>query len=525
MNVVNKILLDLTCRDKRQAQQLVAQWTPQLADVLGEALSDLCNRLDDPAKTLVIDRLELNIGDLTGEGFSGKLQQLKTGLLKSLYEQFNGNTPPVVNTPPTGARQSDPAPAADAASAPQTYPTGAGSMPASLLRAEIPDNIRLMDTADREEQAFYYFLLQGNLPWWQKPADFSFDLILRSLLSRKPAFLLQVLAAAAPVRSYLTVRIVRHATRDTISNLFEALSLTEADLQVLAEVFFTDLQEPVLQKSDAGAFLSNTLDLALDFSSGSHSGSDVLVDILAVRIKTAGSPADKSPAFLDTTAPPSSGRADENPKRDIPEEMRRPVGPVSGPGAPEPDTAALFETLFPQPAGTGEKYATEQAGLVLLAGYLPYFFQQLGIRDEQGFVSEAAQISAMHAVHYLATARTDPPEYALALEKILCGFHPSTPVSFEIPVDPDALEKQANELLDTLIGRWSILKNTPKEAVRSTFLRRNGILERLSEREWVLHVEKGSFDILLNAFPTGVSTSTIAFSWSKFILYVNWERP
>lgn len=526
MNVVNKILLDINCQDERQARQLVAHWTPQLAEVLGEALSELCNRLDDPAKTLVIDRIELNVGNLTGESFSGILQQLKTGLLKSLFEQFNGNMPLPVHSPPTGARQSDAAPDANAASTPQTRRASARSIPASPLETHIPDKIHLMDTLDREEQAFYHFLLKGNLPWWQKPAGFSFDLILHDLMNRKPASLLETLRAAVSEHHYMATRLVRHATRDTLLNLFAALSLPESELQILIQPFFSDIQESVLYKKDAGPFLSEILRLALGFPSGNKTSNNALQDFLSARIKTPDRSPDEFPVFLkpfeDSTA---ARQSNTDVRQNVPEEIRLSGSLGAQPGTPNTDAYA-FLSAFPQtPAETNEKYATEQAGLILLAGYLPYYFQQLGLRDEQGFVSEAAQIRAIHALNYLATARTDPPEYALALEKILCGLHPSTPVSFEMPVDADTLEKEANELLDSLIDRWSILKDTSKEAVRNTFLLRNGILERLSEREWALHVETGSFDILLNAFPAGISMSTIAFSWSKFILYVNWERP
>lgn len=526
MNVVNKIMLDLNCRDERQARQLVAHWTPQLTDVLEEALSELCNSLDDPAKTIVIDRLELNIGNLTADGFNGKLQQLKTGLLKSFYGQFNGNTAASTITQPIGVQQSDPSLPVDIASSMQTRRLGTDRVSSAPLNAKMPDNIHVMDTADREEQAFYYFLIQGNLPWWQKPADFSFDRILQNLISRKPGSFLEVLAATEPARNSLVVRMVRHASSSTLSNLFGVLSLPDADIQVLAKAFFPDLQESILQKSDARPFLSRLLHLVLDFSSGKNTESETLKDFLTTRIKTEGNAANDLPGFSDSSADISSnvqegGRLDQ----EIREGMHPNDRPVERSSPPDRGMEAFFETRFQESPRTVEKYATEQAGLILIAGYLPHFFRQLGFLTEQGFASEAAQMRAIHAVHYLVTAHTDPPEYALALEKLLCGFEPSTPVLFETSVDADTLEKEANELLDSLISLWSVLKKTSKEAVRSTFLLRNGILERLSEREWALHVEKGSFDILLNAFPSGLSTSTIIFSWSKFIIYVNWERP
>lgn len=524
MNVVNKILLDLTCQDHRQAKQLIANWTPHLADLLGEALTDLCTRLDDPAKTIVIDRLELNIGNLNESGFSGKLQQLKTELLKSLSGQFAAGTSAGVVAVSRHIPHSNHSTVSQTAISEHTLPAGDRRPSFSHLKDRIPAKMRSMDTADRAAETFYYFLQEGNLPWWQKPAYFSFDLVLQNLLSRQPDALLQMLTVSAANHSVLSGRIIRHASPDTLSILFKLLSISEKDLQLMARLRFPDLQEPVVYKKGAQPLLSDILALALDFHTNNHIGpaAAFVVD----RLKTPTPPPAARPIYVSNdTDIPNSAPSDERTKPDAPETIRQDLQLVANTDIQVKETSDILKIGPQKPAEAGVKYATEQAGLVLLAGYLPHFLLQLGMRNEREFLSDQEQIRAIHALHYLAVNRNEPPEYALALEKLLCGFHPATPLAFEPITDPDALEYEANELLDTFISHWSILKNTSRETVRNTFLLRNGILECLSEHEWVLHVENGSFDILLNALPVGSGASTIAFSWSKFILYVNWERP
>ena len=523
MNVVNKIRMELDCRDELQARKLIANWTPHLADALQEVLSEVCERLDHPSKTIVIDRLELHLGNLTGESFSAQLRDMKAGLLKSLSEQFKG-------TPGTGE------------SAPGDYPHRSGidlwahdaHVPHTQagpetdtnsvfphLRKKIQEPVRVIHRSERLEEAFFYFLIHGNLPWWQKPEGFVFDRILQDLLDRPDHTLWQLWTVTTSARYHAAARIVLHAERDTLARLFAMLSLPEMELLSLAQLAFPSLQGPVVEKSGNMAFLTETLHLALDFSSGKQAESAVLTNFLANRFRQPGGLPD---SFFKSTERRSfvhpAGFTHDRSAQQPGSDGTQPATPADHPAMPQ--EALHTEALFPKQAETGEKFATGQAGLVLFAGYLHYFFQKMGLRNAEGFVSETAQMQAIHALHYVATTRLNPPEYELALEKLLCGLHPSTPVLIESPPDVESLEREAGELLDSLIGAWSILKSTSREAVRKTFLHRNGMLECLSEHEWILHVETGSYDLLL---PIGFVTSTLAFSWSKYILHVNWQRP
>ena len=88
---------------------------------------------------------------------------------------------------------------------------------------------------------------------------------------------------------------------------------------------------------------------------------------------------------------------------------------------------------------------------------------------------------------------------------------------------PGAIEaadiEESLNLLQTAIGYWDALKNTTPDGLRDTFLRRSGKISR-RDNDWLVQVERQSFDILLDDLPWGISV--VQFPWMRELVWVEW---
>jgi|GEM_PF-2861846 len=184
--------------------------------------------------------------------------------------------------------------------------------------------------------------------------------------------------------------------------------------------------------------------------------------------------------------------------------------------AAPPSDPIPFAMDEPQPL---ETVYIANAGLVLLWPFLTMLFDRLGYLESQQFHDEAAQQQAALLLQFLASGAADVPEYALPLNKLLCGIRQPRPLPRELLLT-DAEKELGESLLKAVIARWEILKNTSVAGLRETFLLRSGKLDWLEERI-VLTVEPKSLDILLDQRPWSISI--IKLPWMAAPLYVTWR--
>lgn len=178
--------------------------------------------------------------------------------------------------------------------------------------------------------------------------------------------------------------------------------------------------------------------------------------------------------------------------------------------APKPVDKPVDEPLY-----------VRNAGMVLLHAYYTRLFMALKMIEKGKFVSEEAQIRAVHMLQYIVTGQTSHPENELVLNKILCGLPLSTPVPMDIGLSESEL-KTCDSLLQGAINNWPRLKTMTPDALRGTFLVRDGSIEEEADR-WKLKVEKGSFDMLLRTTPWGFTF--VRYGWIDKFVMVEWEIP
>lgn len=182
-------------------------------------------------------------------------------------------------------------------------------------------------------------------------------------------------------------------------------------------------------------------------------------------------------------------------------------------GTPYDDYSALADIT------TGfKKTIVENAGLCILAPYLPNFFDQLGYTTDGKFKSRASACRALYLLQFLVNGRQRNYEYVLQLNKLLCGLKINEPVTGYKRLTP--LEKsEADDLLASVINHWQALKSTTPEGFRASFLQRKGILTE-QENVWTLQVERNSYDLLLDSIPW--SFNLIKLPWMKKMIQVEW---
>jgi hypothetical protein len=173
----------------------------------------------------------------------------------------------------------------------------------------------------------------------------------------------------------------------------------------------------------------------------------------------------------------------------------------------------------------GENYSGIQvsaiignAGLVILAPFLPAFFQKVGLITDNGKLANFSL--AVGLLHYIAHPVGKMQEQQQLLPKLLCGQAPDVyfePLSFtKITI----FKAEIDSLLGAVIEYWGALKNTSIEGLRESFLQREGRLIRVDE-QWQLKVETKAYDLLLGYLPWTISI--IKLPWMKELIKVEWH--
>ncbi|MFQ5588587.1 MAG: contractile injection system tape measure protein [Nitrospiria bacterium] len=169
-------------------------------------------------------------------------------------------------------------------------------------------------------------------------------------------------------------------------------------------------------------------------------------------------------------------------------------------------------------AGDAVECDVDNAGLVILWPFLGTFLKRLELTEKNQFKDRAAVHRAVALLQYAATEETDPPEYVLALNRILCGMDLETVFELDPPVSSNEA-KECEALLRAVIAQAPILKKMSVSGFRGTFLLRKGLLSR-RDGAWLLRVERAAFDVVLDRFPWSVAW--VKLPWMTAALQVEW---
>jgi len=159
------------------------------------------------------------------------------------------------------------------------------------------------------------------------------------------------------------------------------------------------------------------------------------------------------------------------------------------------------------------------AGLVLIAPYLPLLFSRLGLTTASGFSDEVAAERAVQLTQFVVNDSSDSPAHLLPLNRILCGVPENQPVVREICITEQE-RNTVEEMLKVVIQQWKVIGNTSMLGLQESFLQRAGRLHLIDDA-WHLRVEPKGIDVLLDQLPW--SFAVVKYSWMSHPLYVEWR--
>ncbi|MBP5439440.1 MAG: hypothetical protein J6Y14_00815 [Fibrobacter sp.] len=161
------------------------------------------------------------------------------------------------------------------------------------------------------------------------------------------------------------------------------------------------------------------------------------------------------------------------------------------------------------------------AGLVLLAPYLPALFERTGCIEKGAFVSDESKRKALSVLKYAAFGAYKEPLKNAAVMNLLCDL-PASPLAYvdELPEVADSEKELVDGLLNAVIANWKAVGHMSPDGLRSTYLVRYGEIDTDGEAD-LLTVENKTYDILIDKLPWGYSM--IKHPWMKKVLNVKWR--
>lgn len=190
-----------------------------------------------------------------------------------------------------------------------------------------------------------------------------------------------------------------------------------------------------------------------------------------------------------------------------------------GAGEPGPDTETSSIKTMKAVSVEQDSFFVENAGVVLVYPYLKAFFKGQGLTNAgDEFQGRKEQLCAAYWLQFIASGIRDVKEYQLVLPKVLCGYPLEAPL-YPVWESDVSGEEVADELLQNAIGRWSKVQHTSVAGFRNSFLLRAG---KLTEEEfnWLLHVERKGWDVLLDSLPYPLSV--VKLPWMSKPLFIQW---
>jgi hypothetical protein len=162
------------------------------------------------------------------------------------------------------------------------------------------------------------------------------------------------------------------------------------------------------------------------------------------------------------------------------------------------------------------------AGVVLIAPYLPALFGVVGYLNEKGdFANDHARARAVFLIQFLVTQDNGRKysEQDLFLNQLLVNYPAALSLPNSIELTDEEI-KLAKGMLEAAKANWREMKDTSVEAFRELFLMRAGKLES-REGGWLLSVEERGVDSVLHSLPWSIRQ--ISFLWNPHHVEVIWH--
>ncbi len=463
----------------------------------GEAIEKMGRLFDDLVSSeewLILDRLDIQLGDINADELESRFADLLTEKLKGVIEDRKAQIL-------TGAIKG----------------TGSAS---------------LMSLQEKTLDAFIVFIEKGMFPWWyevRSHAEFeneisdAFQKFYTLTLSRPGDHYLHELKRILS-HEYAAARLAVQFSDKVFEQLLEFLSSQPGKAPthgpaVTAMNRISVILAGMANRLSSGIIIPETLahiksllvqKIALAKSNEEITGrwlSDV------VQMLSSGDMIPVRDEVLNDTELKElfSGKriiiSDDKEKRILTSSHKAEMEPHYLTQAQQSDIIREIESL--------EGVMVKNAGLVIVAPFLPELFNECRILEGKKITDPDMALAIMHLIVW---GNIDYREYDTVLSKVLCNIGSEHHLKLITRLEPDVYGK-VEEMLKATVRNWGALKDTSPDGLRESFLRRKGKLA-FSNDSWFLHVEQNTVDILLQSLPWSIGF--IRLPWMKAMLRTEW---
>ena len=474
---IGKLYFDLEASNEKQAleiQERLSDYSKmELAGILENSFS---NAVPDDS-VAVIDRLEIDLGEISFEGFYTAFLRL---FKNRLNEKLSG-----------------------------------------ILFDTLPDkeDVRFYNIDQSDTKTLKTFLLSGKVPWYLEGTKPDLQAIFEGLIESKPDEILAFIRDRISDPYFLN-RLVYQFPEGMVNKLIETIYYVQLSTYLK---FIKQLSAILKRASIPEIRIAATMDLLriilieMIIESGEKAVINFEENFL---IKFAGKVSVRYKDILNELqiADPV---ADSEIILKIRKLQKKP-GPALKKKSElaEIEISGIKEDIFfreEEDEASSTSYISN-AGLVLLHPFLPELFKKLNYTKGDEFTGEPAIFKAIHLLQYMVYGNQTCPEYLLIFNKILCGYTPEKPIPLKVSLNRRE-KAAATRMSNAVIKHWTVLKNTSFKTFRNNFLQRQGILKK-EGKGWKLLVERKSYDVLLDKIPW--SYNIVKLPWMKYLIETEW---
>jgi hypothetical protein len=383
-----------------------------------------------------------------------------------------------------------------------------------------PTGHQIIQPSERKHEAFFYFLKTGRSPWWLNPKQLDDILDEKQLIvflnTRKSS--LQELIFALKNDLTIRTRFASQFSTSFVMGILLASSDQYTEIQFAENPFFSKCYSS-LNGKERGQFITMVLELLENLPNTPIQQKEwkqrLQKFIETVGLSTRNASETARIAYIQNfnktiTSILQSNKLELSVNDTISKEQ----------AVVEDHLVQAAEKIIEKEEEESELLEKglfiENGGLIILHPFLPHFFQEIGLLDENKQINNPDL--AVQVLHYIATGTENPWEHNLLFEKFLCGIPLNDPIDKAASLTSE-IKTEIDELFKSLVEHWSVLKNSSPELIRHEFLTRNGKLFRDSVSARLI-MERKTPDILLDQLPWGISI--VKFPWSTNILYTTW---
>ncbi len=381
----------------------------------------------------------------------------------------------------------------------------------------------LVENKEKTVQAFVYFLTTGSMPWWnfgKRNVSFLEPKVFESLISAE-----NFQRSIIPVFSEKNVRnrMINQLSDEQIAKLC-LIILKDKELKINIENNVVQVISK-LHNNNRNLVWELVLMVLTEFLSSNNDLKKYILQQIAEKSST-GLPSKETlqvwknvieifPFIKEDEVFESI----ENSQKEISENIL-----ISTEKTEQKNTAIQNDS------NKNEKYLSQKdddlllnedqyiqnAGLILIHPFLKTLFEHCNLFDSKNNQLLNPELCA-HLLHYIATGKTNAPEYDMVFEKFLCNIPLHQTINRHIKLTRKH-KAEAKNVIESVQHNWSAMKKSSVALLQNEFFQRPGKL--VIDHDYTLTVERKTQDILLEKLGWGIGF--VKLPWHEQFIFINW---